>query len=145
MIRHDWIGTTVEIIPRQKVRAIWVRVPGFILKEFLTQEKLGNPWRSQQNRGGDPAAASGVPGTMIGRVGQRRDTRVAPRHEEVMIFDTGHRAPCVVESRRIERGCYGGDGNRRLGSAGGGPDRVAQGAAQAVMLDDIETGTARGG
>ena len=59
MIAHRPIVT--ESPPRQQVRTVRQNVPWHLLEEFLTHEEVGNARRSQQQRGGDPAAAARIP------------------------------------------------------------------------------------
>src|SRR5260370_410086 len=103
VIPHGGIRWRVEAVPRQQVWPARIDVPGLLLEKFLAHENLGNAGGGQENGGRDAAAASRVPGAVIGRVGQRRQPRVAACQDEVMVLETGDGAPGVVERGRIKR------------------------------------------
>ena len=75
---------------------------------------------------------------MIGTVRQRGNAWAPACHDQIMILDAGDRAPGVVKTGRVKRGCNGRYGNGCIGSARGCPNGTSQRTAQVVMLHHVK-------
>ncbi len=83
------------------VLAIGHTIPLFVFQEFLAHENLRYAGRGQQQSGGDTAAASRVPRSVVGRIGKRGDTLLTPDENQIVIFHAGHRSPGMIEAWRV--------------------------------------------
>jgi len=102
LIAHRCVAGTerrpLEEIPlRRRIVA-----PLAVLQKLLAHEDLRNPGRREQKARGYLAAAARVVRLRIGAIRKDRNAHVAPPVNEVMVFDAGHRVPCVRQVGRIE-------------------------------------------
>jgi hypothetical protein len=104
-LHHALAINGVEAVEKDKIPS--AGVPLFVFQQFLSHKEHGHPGRGKQDGIGHPAAASGVPGAAVVRVGTKRNAGISTDLHLVMVFNASHCAPeiwQIVGTERQSRG-----------------------------------------
>jgi hypothetical protein len=77
---------------------------------------------------------------MVGRVSQRRNSRLPASLYEIVIFNAGNGSPRMVEIGWVQCSRNRRHGDCGVHSEGDSLDRITQSYAQCIVLHDIEPG-----
>src|SRR5208282_2446119 len=139
VVYHRRIASGIEARPPNQIRRGRVATPLLVLKKLLPHEELRNSRGGQQEAGREARTAARIPGTVVGAVGKSRNAQVRTHLHDVVILDARNCLPAMGKSLRIKiaRDRIEIDGGAL--AIGRSRDGTADRAAQAVVLDDVES------
>ena len=102
MVDHGPVPACVQTVPPEQVDT-GMRVPGplVIFQELLPHKDLRYAGSRQQDGRSHPAAAAGIPGAAVLRIGQPGDALILSDFDNVVILHAGHGPPTVIEPGRV--------------------------------------------